>query len=92
MLHASGAPGTSDLRFGSVFKLNLRMFAELGMQKRLTDISPFFKGMRLQFRVDNLFDSRQRVTDATGATPLSYQLDYRDPRGRMVGFDLRKTF
>ncbi|MEO7738455.1 MAG: TonB-dependent receptor [Novosphingobium sp.] len=91
-LRASGAPGTSDLRFGSVFKVNVRMFIELGAQKRLTDISPFFKGMRLNLRVDNLFDLRSKVTDATGATPLSYQADYLDPRGRMIGIDLRKTF
>lgn len=91
-LRASGAPGTSDLRFGSVLKLNLRLFAELGQQKRLTDISPFFKGVRINLRADNLFDSRQKVTDADGATPLSYQADYLDPRGRLMGIDLRKTF
>ena len=91
-LRASGAPGTSDLRFGSTFKLNLRLFAELGQQKRLTDISPFFKGMRINLRADNIFDSRQKVSDASGATPLSYQADYLDPRGRMLGIDLRKTF
>ena len=91
-LRASGAPGISDLRFGSTFKVNFRMFIELGMQKRLTDLSPFFKGMRLNLRADNIFDSRQKVTDASGATPLSYQLDYLDPRGRMLGIDLRKTF
>ena len=92
MLRASGAPGTSDLRFGSVFKLNLRLFSELGQQKRLTDISPFFKGMRINLRFDNLFDSRQTVTDASGATPFNYLPDFLDPRGRMIGIDLRKTF
>jgi iron complex outermembrane receptor protein len=91
-LRTQGAPGTLDLRFGSVFKVNMRLFVELGSQKRLTDISPFFKGMRLNLRADNIFDSRSRVTDASGATPLSYQADYLDPRGRMIGFDLRKTF
>ncbi len=91
-LRASGAPGTSALHFGSVFKLNLRLFSELGQHKRLTDISPFFKGMRINLRIDNIFDSRQKVTDSSGATPFSYLPDYLDPRGRMVGIDLRKTF
>lgn len=91
-LKANGAPGTSDLRFGSAFKLDVRIFANLGMQKRLTDMSPFFKGMTLAFQFDNIFDSRQKVTDASGATPFSYLPDFLDPRGRMVGIDLRKTF
>jgi hypothetical protein len=91
-LKASGGPGTSDLRFGSVFKVNMRLFIEMGFQKRLTDISPFFKGMRINLRADNIFDSRSKVTDASGAIPLSYQADYLDPRGRMLGIDIRKTF
>ncbi len=89
---ASGAPGTSDLRFGSVFRLNLRVFSDLGNQKALTDISPVFKGMRLAFQFDNIFDSRQKVTDASGATPFSYLPDYLDPKGRVIGIDLRKSF
>lgn len=84
--------GSSDLRFGSTFVTNLRIFADLGQQKRLVDASPFFKGMRVSFKIDNLFDSRQKVTDGTGAIPLSYQADYRDPRGRVIGIDIRKMF
>jgi hypothetical protein len=91
-IKASGAPGTSDLRFGSVFRLNLRVFSDLGNQKALTDISPVFKGMRLAFQFDNIFDSRQKVTDASGATPFSYLPDYLDPKGRVIGIDLRKSF
>ena len=91
-LKASGATGTSDLRFGSAFKLDVRLFSNLGMQERLTDMSPFFKGMTLAFQFDNILDSRQKVTDASGATPFSYLPDFLDPRGRMVGIDLRKTF
>lgn len=91
-VNGSGAPESSDLRFGSTFVLNLRLFADLGQQKRLVDASPFFKGMRVSFEVDNLFDSRQRVTDRNGEVPLSYQADYRDPKGRYVGIDIRKMF
>jgi hypothetical protein len=42
--------------------------------------------------VDNLFDSRQRVTDATGTVPLSYQPDLLDPQGRVIGLEFRKQF
>ena len=91
-IKASGAPGTSDLRFGSVFRLDLRVFSDLGNQKALTDLSPVFKGMRLAFQLDNILDSRRKVTDASGATPFSYLPDFLDPRGRVIGIDLRKSF
>ncbi|MDD3797573.1 MAG: TonB-dependent receptor [Novosphingobium sp.] len=91
-VRGSGAPGSSDLRFGSTFVLNLRLFVNFGQQEKLVEKSPFFKGLRLAFQFDNLFDSRQRVTDESGAVPLGYQADYRDPRGRFVGIDLRKMF
>lgn len=91
-IEASGAPGTSDLRFGSVFRLDIRIFSDFGRQKALTDISPVFKGMRLAFQFDNVFDSRRKVTDASGATPFSYLPDFLDPRGRVIGIDLRKSF
>ena len=42
--------------------------------------------------VDNLFDSRQLVTDDAGLVPLAYQRGYREPLGRVVGIDIRKTF
>ncbi|MDE2404189.1 MAG: TonB-dependent receptor [Sphingomonadales bacterium] len=89
---ASGVPGSSDLRFGSVTKVNLRLFADLGQQKRLVDASPFFKGARVSLMVNNLFDSKQRVTDVHGVVPISYQPDYLDPVGRVIGFEFRKMF
>ena len=88
----SGMQGSSDLRFGSTFVANLRLFADLGQQQSLVDASPFFKGMRVSLTVDNLFDSRQKVTDNNGTVPLSYQTDYRDPMGRVIGIDIRKMF
>ena len=91
-VRASGVPGSSDLRFGSVLKLNLRLFADLGQKKQLVEKMPFFKGVRLSFIIDNVLDSRQRVTDASGTVPISYQPDYLDPRGRFLGIDFRKVF
>lgn len=91
-VRASGAPGSSDLRFGSVTKLNLRAFVNFDQQKKIVEDVPFLKGARLMFKVDNLLDSRQLVTDGSGEVPLSYQADYRDPRGRVIGIDFRKMF
>ena len=42
--------------------------------------------------VANLFDQRQKVVDATGATPLSFQPDYLDPLGRTWRIEFRKLF
>ncbi|MCB2080262.1 MAG: TonB-dependent receptor [Novosphingobium sp.] len=87
-----GANGASDLRFGSVLDLDARIFINLGQQQDLVAKHPFLKGMRIALDVQNIFDSRQKVTDANGLVPLAYQPDYRDARGRMVGIDIRKMF
>lgn len=91
-LDASGLPGTSDLRFGSVTNVNLNLFAELSMMTGVVKAVPFLKGSRLSLRFQNLFDSVQKVTDASGSVPLSYQRDYLDPRGRIIEVELRKSF
>ncbi|HVR91470.1 MAG TPA: TonB-dependent receptor [Novosphingobium sp.] len=91
-VRSSGLPGSSDLRFSGLAGINLRLFADLGQKKALTDLSPFFKGARLSLRVDNLFDTRQRVTDGNGTVPLSYQPDYLDPKGRFIQIEFRKMF
>ena len=82
----------SDLRFGAVLKLNARLFVDFGQQQALVKAAPFFKGARLSLMVNNLLDQRQKVTDASGAVPLSYQPDYLDPLGRVVGAEFRKMF
>jgi outer membrane receptor protein involved in Fe transport len=91
-LLASGTPGTSDLRFGSLLRIDLRLFVMFDQKKKLVKSVPFLKGARLMLVAENLFDQRQRVTDASGAVPLSYQPDYLDPRGRFLGIDFRKVF
>lgn len=91
-VRASGAPGSSTLRFGSVTNVNLRAFVNFDQKKKLVGHVPFLKGARMSLKVNNLFDSRQRVTDASGMVPLSYQPDYLDPKGRVVGAEFRKMF
>ncbi len=83
---------TSDLRFGSTFVLDVRLFVNFEQQESLVAKAPFLKGTRLAVQFDNIFDSRQKVTDSNGTVPLNYQADYRDPRGRVIGIDLRKMF
>jgi hypothetical protein len=39
----TGLPGSSDLHFGSLFTLDLRVFADLGRQAKLVKAVPFFK-------------------------------------------------
>lgn len=84
--------GANDLRFGALTKLNARLFVDLGQQQSLVKAHPFFKGARLSFKVDNLLDARQRVTDQTGMVPISYQPDLLDPLGRVIGIEFRKQF
>ena len=84
--------GTTDLRFGSTFRLDMRAFVNFDQQKSVLKAAPFLKGFRMAIEIENLFDSRQRVTDAAGQVPLSYQADLIDPRGRMIGIELRKMF
>ena len=89
---AAGLPGTSDLRFGSVTSVNMFLFFDFSQRPKLIKQMPILKGARLSLRIENLLGSRQRVTDSSGAVPLSYQADYLDPRGRVITLQLRKLF
>ena len=81
-----------DLDFSDVATVNLRLFANLGQQRRLVEAVPFLRGSRISFSIDNLFDSRPRVTDAFGLTPEAYRGPYLDPLGRSVRISFRKQF
>ncbi len=86
----SGTPNT--LNFSSLGTVNLRVFADLTQQLKFLKKNPWAAGMRVTFGISNLFDSRQRVRDANGDTPISYQPDYLDPLGRTVKLSVRKVF
>jgi hypothetical protein len=87
-----GANGAQALRFSDLSTLNLRLFASLGQQQKLTSKWPFLRGSRLSLSVTNLFDAHQRVRDLSGNTPISYQPDYLDPLGRSIQISFRKLF
>ena len=89
---ALGLPGASDLRFGSVTNITMFVFFDFNQRPKLIKDVPFLKGARMSLRFENLLGSRQRVTDANGAVPLSYQADYLDPRGRVIRVEFRKSF
>jgi iron complex outermembrane receptor protein len=87
-----GGATSDDLRFSDYATVNLFLFADLGQQQRLVRHHGWLRGTQVQLGITNIFDSRQRVRDETGATPLSYQPDYLDPLGRSVRIGLRKLF
>ncbi len=81
---------SSDLDFSSLATVNLRLFADLSVRRELIQAHPILRGVRLTLAANNLFDQRQTVRDATGVTPITYQPDYLDPRGRVLQFSIRK--
>ncbi|WP_242415879.1 TonB-dependent receptor [Sphingomonas panni] len=88
-----GATGsTQRLNFGSLATVGLRLFADLGQQPGLVRNNRWLRGTRISLGVDNLFNARQRVTDANGVVPINYQPGYLDPNGRVVRLTLRKLF
>ena len=83
---------TSALRFGALAKINLRGFFDFGQRPGLIARVPFLRGARASLMVNNVFDARQRVTDAAGQVPIAYQPQLIDPLGRVIGVELRKLF
>lgn len=90
---AGGTPAAPQtLNFGSLATANLRLFADLGGRLDWVKAHPWMRGTRVTVQVDNLFNTRQRVTDQTGQVPIGFQPDYLDPLGRTVRVVLRKLF
>ncbi|MEH3040298.1 MAG: TonB-dependent receptor [Sphingomonas paucimobilis] len=88
-----GAAGaTQRLNFGSLATVGLRLFADLGQQPGLVRGNRWLRGSRISLGIDNLFNARQRVTDADGVVPINYQPGYLDPNGRVVRLTFRKLF
>jgi outer membrane cobalamin receptor len=87
----TGLTAAEDLEFSDLTTVNLRLFADLGMQPIARE-HRWLRGMRATLSVDNLFDERQDVKTPQGITPISYQPDLLDPVGRTVKFTVRKLF
>ena len=84
--------GASQLGFASIATANVRLFADLGRMPSVLKAVPLLAHSRLSFRVDNLFDAQQQVTDTNGMVPLSYQPGFLDPKGRFFEVSFRKQF
>ncbi|MEZ5680106.1 MAG: hypothetical protein R3E14_02295 [Erythrobacter sp.] len=90
VLRGGGVPGSSDLFFGDLATVDLRLFMNLGQALNKED--GFLKGFRVAFVIDNLFDGKRRVVDSAGDVPDAYDPRRIDPVGRYFGIDLRKQF
>ena len=89
----TGTPGnTSELHFGSLAKLGMLAEFNPGQDIDFLLKHPWFRGSRIQLRVDNIFNARQKVTDENGLTPAAYAPNLRDPIGRTVKLTFRKQF
>lgn len=88
-----GTPTSPEtLNFGSLATANLRLFADLGQRLDLVRRHPWLRGTRVTVGVENILNTRQRVTDAAGEVPVGFQPGYLDPLGRTVRVSLRKLF
>ncbi|MET0291148.1 MAG: TonB-dependent receptor [Steroidobacteraceae bacterium] len=77
----------NGLHFGALTTLDLRLFADLGQK---FPMKPWARGLRTTLTVQNVFNERQHVTDASGAVPFAYQAGRLDPVGRVVLLSARK--
>ncbi|MDG2534153.1 TonB-dependent receptor [Sphingomonas sp. HITSZ_GF] len=85
----TGSAAAGDLHFGALATFELRVFANLANRFRGQD---WARGTRVSLSIANLLNQRQKVTDATGATPLAYQGAYLDPDGRTLLLSIRRIF
>ena len=81
-----------DLHFSPLATFDLRLFANPGDIPEVTLKHPWLRGTQVRFEVNNIFNSRPRVHDASGNVPLSYQPDLLDPLGRTIMISFRKLF
>jgi hypothetical protein len=81
-----------DLHFSPLATFDLRLFANPGDIPEVTVKHPWLRGTQIQLQLNNLFNSRPKVHDASGAVPLNYQPDLLDPLGRTIMISFRKLF
>ncbi|MDR7102877.1 hypothetical protein [Croceicoccus sp. BE223] len=84
------AGGPADvLTFSPLTTFGLRGFIE---GRRFVASSSLLRNSRIGIDIDNVLNKRERVSDGQGRTPLSYQSAIRDPVGRNIQIEFRKTF
>ena len=91
VLDPSGTPA-ADLRFEDLATFNLRAFVTPSQLPGMRGKHPWMRGLRVSLAVNNILNTRQKVTDGTGATPYAYRPAFVDPLGRTVLIGVRKVF
>ncbi|WP_423142783.1 hypothetical protein ACOYW6_05390 [Parablastomonas sp. CN1-191] len=87
---AIGSSAAPDLlTYQPYTKVDLRGFLDLSA---ISPTSRIAKGARVTVAIENLAGSRQGATTSNGTLPLYYQSIFRDPVGRTVSVELRKSF
>ena len=81
-----------DLRFSPLATFDLRLFANPGDIPEVVLKHPWLRATQFRLEVNNIFNSRPKVHDASGNVPLSYQPDLLDPLGRTIMISFRKLF
>jgi hypothetical protein len=81
-----------NLHFSPVGTFDLRLFANLGDIPEITVKHPWLRGSQVRLDFTNVFDTRPKVHDAFGRTPLNYQAALLDPLGRTIMISFRKLF
>jgi hypothetical protein len=81
-----------DLRFSPVGTFDLRLFANPGDIPEMVVKHPWLRGTQVRLEVNNAFDTKPRVRDASGIVPLNYQPDLLNPLGRTIMISFRKLF
>jgi hypothetical protein len=85
---SSGTTAANDIVFSPFLRMDVSAFTELGNRY---PGNPLLKGVRVSLNIDNLLDSKQRVQDQNGDTPLRYQPYLLNPTGRVIGLAVRKS-
>lgn len=84
--------GNKDLKYSASSRFDVKLFANLDQIFSRDGKPHWSKGLRASVTIENLFNSRRKVVDQNGNTPLALQPSYLDPLGRTIQFSLRKIF
>ena len=80
------------LHFSPVATFDLRLFANVGQYLPIVSRHPWLRGASMRFEVGNIFDTRPRVRNGSGAVPSGFEPSMLDPLGRTIMFSFRKQF
>ncbi len=87
-----GGSSLETLDFSDLLTVELRVFYNFSASHSWSKKAPLLKNSRIEIELENIFDEKLTVTDASGLTPLSYQPDELDPLGRTIKIEFRKQF